>query len=147
MRAQAATAVQQNEAVALRVRTEFARQSSISARIGAPTLGSPTSISPTGPLIRTESPSAVAGKRSSQKGASTPATTPTGKVAGKGARKESEEGDDKRGSTPGKMSDSAIAETAMKAAMATMAAYDPEKQLDRSFLRSMAMSVEMPEMS
>jgi len=149
MRAQAATAVQQNEAVALRVRTEFARQSSISARIGAPTtaLGSPTSISPTGPLIRIESPSAVAGKRSSQKGASTPATTPTGKVAGKGARKESEEGDDKRGSTPGKMSDSAIAETAMKAAMATMAAYDPEKQLDRSFLRSMAMSVEMPEMS
>ena len=89
MRAQAATAVQQNEAVALRVRTEFARQSSISARIGAPTIGSPTSISPTGPLIRTESPSAVAGKRSSQKGASTPATTPTGKVAGKGARKES----------------------------------------------------------
>ena len=145
MRAQAATAVQQNEAVALRVRTEFARQSSISARIGAPTtaLGSPTSISPTGPLIRAESPSAVAGKRSSQTGASTPATTPTGK----GARKESEEGDDKRGSTPGKMSDSAIAETAMKAAMATMAAYDPEKQLDRSFLRSMAMSVEMPEMS
>jgi hypothetical protein len=68
-------------------------------------------------------------------------------VAGKGARKESEEGDDKRGSTPGKMSDSAIAETDMKAAMATMAAYDPEKQLDRSFLRSMAMSVEMPEMS
>jgi hypothetical protein len=67
MRAQAATAVQQNEAVALRVRTEFARQSSISARIGAPTtaLGSPTSISPTGPLIRTESPSAVAGKRKS----------------------------------------------------------------------------------
>jgi hypothetical protein len=147
MRAQAATAVQQNEAVALRVRTEFARQSSISARIGAPTIGSPTSVSPTGPLIRTESPSAVAGKRSSQKGASSPATTPSGKVAGKGARKESEEGDDKRGSTPGKMSDSAIAETAMKAAMATMAAYDPEKQLDRSFLRSMAMSVEMPEMS
>ena len=142
MRAQAASAVQQDEAVALRVRAEFARQSSISARIG-----SPTATSPTGPLIWSESPSAVAGKRSSPKGASTPATTPSGKVAGKGARKKSEDGDDKRGSTPGKMSDSAIAEAAMKAAMATMAAYDPEKQLDRSFLRSMAMSVEMPEMS
>ena len=157
MRAQAASTVQQDEAVALRVRAEFARQSSISARIG-----SPTATSPTGPLIRIESPSAVAGSavagsavaggavagtRSSQRGASTPTTTPAGKVAGKVAQKESEGGYDKGGSTPGKMSDRAIAEAAMKAAMATMAAYDPEKQLDRSFLRSMAMSVEMPEMS
>ncbi len=120
MRDQATDAVENDRQVALRVRADLARQTRDSmAKQG---LG-------VGP------PAADDGRRDKlQKGATAPSVL---------ARDERAEG----GGSPGKMSDKAIAEAAKKAAELTAAAYDPEKKLDRSFLHSMAASVEMPEMS